>query len=89
MLNGVRLFDLKGHKSEIKQIAFNLHMNLLVSFDCANKLRIFSYGVFAEPRLTQSLDLGPSIFNSMMIGTFNTLASTFLSSTNEPLSIIY
>lgn len=68
MLNGALLFDLKGHSSEIRFINFANRQKMLVSFDSDNKLNIHNYGVFEEPKLVQSIDMGSKTFNAMTVG---------------------
>ena len=68
MLNGALLFDLKGHSNEIRFINFSEKLKVLVSLDCENILNIYSYGVFEEPKLTQSVFMGSQNFNGVTIG---------------------
>lgn len=68
MLNGALLFDLKGHSNEIRFINFTSRHKMLVSFDRDNRLNIHNYGVFEEPQLVQSIDMGSKALNAMAVG---------------------
>lgn len=68
MLNGARLYHLKGHQAEVRFIDFSRKLQVLVSFDRDNLLKIHSFQGAEEPVLVQSIGLGVQSFNAMTVG---------------------